>query len=71
MRRKSKLLTPLALSDLECLDNRYNVGHLVTLDFPWVSRGEAQEILDIKNALIDAILEYVNETYETNRVDNQ
>lgn len=62
--RRSKLLNRLTLSDLECSDGAYNVGHLVTLAHPWVSKGEAEEILEIKNALIDALLEYINETID-------
>jgi hypothetical protein len=62
--QRSKLLNRLTLSDLECSDGAYNVGHLVTLAHPWVSKGEAEEILEIKNALIDALLEYINETID-------
>ena len=52
----------LTLESLDCQDGKYNVGHLVKMDWPWVSKGEAQEILDIENSLLDTILEYVNET---------
>jgi hypothetical protein len=58
---RSRALKRKTLADLECLDGKYNVGSLVTLDWPWVSREEAEEILDISNAEIDAILEYVLE----------
>ena len=68
---RSKLLRRLTLEDLDKSDGKYNVGHLVTLDWPWVSRGEAQEVLDISNALVDALLESIEETRETNRVDHQ
>lgn len=52
----------MTLSDLECVDNKYNVSRFVTLDWPWVSKGEAQEILDIENSLAEAVMEYFNET---------
>jgi len=60
--KRSNLPKLVTLSDLECVDNKYNVSRFVTLDWPWVSKGEAQEILDIENSLAEAVLEYFNET---------
>jgi hypothetical protein len=49
------------LHQLEKLDGKYNVGHLVTeIKNPWVTKGEAEEIIDICNSHIDAITEMVN-----------
>jgi hypothetical protein len=51
----------ILLCHLEKLDGKYNVGHLVTeIKNPWVSKGEAEEIIDIYNSHIDAIIEMIN-----------
>lgn len=59
---KIKSTKKLTLSDLEFSDGAYNVGHLVTLAHPWVSRDAAEEILEIHNALLEAVTEQINET---------
>jgi hypothetical protein len=56
-----KALKPLTLQDLEYCDGVYNVGHLVVLDHPWVSKGAAEEILAIANAEKNAVIEYIFE----------
>jgi len=58
---RNKRLKRLTLADLECSDGVYNVGHLVTLAHPWVSREAAEEIVDITNSHIDWFLETVFE----------
>ena len=69
---RSKVLKRLTLADLEFCDGVYNVGHLVTLAHPWVSREAAEEILDITNSNVDAVLEYILETRdETKPTDSQ
>lgn len=69
---RSKVLKRLTLADLELCDGVYNVGHLVTLDHPWVSREAAEEILDIANANVDAIREAILETRDNDKPnDNQ
>lgn len=46
------------LQDLECIDGMYHVGHLIDIDgSPWVTKGEAEEILEIVNALADAVID--------------
>lgn len=46
------------LQDLECIDDMYHVGHLIDIDgSPWVTKGEAEEILEIVNALADAVID--------------
>lgn len=62
---KSKNLKRIALSDLEFCEGVYNVGHLVTLDHPWVNREAAEEILDMTNSHVDWIIQETNETKET------
>lgn len=57
---KTKKLT---LSDLQKCDGVYWVGHLVDMDSNgWVTKEQAEEVLDIHNSHIDAINEYINET---------
>lgn len=63
---RSKVLKRLTLADLELCDGVYNVGHLVTLAHPWVSRDAAEEILEITNSHVDWVLEELNETRESN-----
>lgn len=63
---RSKVLNRLTLADLELCDGVYNVGHLVTLAHPWVSREAAEEILEITNSHVDWVLEELNETRESN-----
>lgn len=50
----------IRLEDLECVDGRYHVGHLVDIDGnPWVTKGEAEEILEILNSHVDAFVEQI------------
>jgi len=49
------------LSDLECIDGKYNVSKLTVIDWPWVDKAAALEIIDIANAEYDAFLEVVYE----------
>lgn len=57
----SRILRPLTLGDLETLDGKYNVGKLVDLEWPWVGRGEAQEVLDIANSHSDWLRDEIYE----------
>lgn len=59
---KTKSAKKLTLADLEFSDGAYNVGHLVTLAHPWVSRDAAEEILEIHNSHIDWLIEEVTES---------
>ena len=63
---RSKVLKRITLADLETYDGVYNVGHLVTLDHPWVSREEAEEILEMSNSHVDWAIEEVMEMKEEN-----
>lgn len=67
----SKRLKKIVLSDLEFSDGVYNVGHLVTLDHPWVSRETAEEILEIANSHVDWAIEEVMEMKEQNNKQNE
>lgn len=50
----------IKLEDLECVDGRYHVGHLIDIDGnPWVTKGEAEEILEILNSHVDAFVEQI------------
>lgn len=62
---RSKVLKRLTLADLELCDGVYNVGHLVTLAHPWVSRDAAEEIVEIANSHVDWAIEEITETKET------
>ena len=62
---RSKVLKRLTLADLEFCDGVYNVGHLVTLAHPWVSREAAEEIVEIANSYVDWAIEEITETKET------
>lgn len=68
---RSKLLKRLTLADLETSDGVYNVGHLVTLDHPWVSRDAAEEIVEIANSHVDWAIEEVMEMKEQNNKPNE
>jgi hypothetical protein len=59
--RKLKAVKHITLEDLEFCDGVYNVGHLVTLDHPWVSRDKAEEILEIVNSHIDWVVDELSE----------
>ena len=59
--RKLKTVKHVTLEDLEFCDGVYNVGHLVTLDHPWVSRDKAEEILEIVNSHIDWVVDELSE----------
>lgn len=60
----------ITLSDLETCDGAYNVGHLVTLEHPWVSKREAEEILDIANSHLDWMMQEITENREQNNKTN-
>lgn len=47
----------IELNDLECSDGKYNVGKYATLDWPWVSKVQAEELLEIVNAEYDAFMD--------------
>lgn len=50
------------IEDLEKVDGLYYVGHLVDIDgSSWVSRAAAEEIIDITNSHVDAIIESIFE----------
>lgn len=50
----------IKLKDLECVDGRYFVGNLIDIDgSPWVTKGEAEEILEILNSHVDAFVEQI------------
>lgn len=51
----------IELNDLECLDGKYNVSKYAVLDWPWVDKGKAEEILQIANAEYDACMDMVLE----------
>lgn len=59
---RSKVLKRITLADLETYDGVYNVGHLVTLDHPWVSREAAEEIVEIANSHVDWAIEELTES---------
>lgn len=58
----NKRIKRTTLADLEFCDGVYNVGHLVTLDHPWVSRETAEEILEMCNSHVDWVMEEIMET---------
>jgi hypothetical protein len=67
---RSKLIKKLTLEDLEYCDSMYWVGNIVDIDSNgWVTKGEAEEILDICNSHIDAITEMANETIDKNQTE--
>lgn len=48
------------LQDLDCIDDRYYVGNLIDIDSnPWVTEGEAEEVLEIVNSHVDAFVEQI------------
>ena len=50
----------IRIEDLEQADGLFYVGHLVDVDgSPWVSRGMAEEILEVVNSHVDAIAEAI------------
>ena len=50
----------IRIEDLEQADGLFYVGHLVDVDgSPWVSRGMAEEILEVVNSHVDAITEAI------------
>lgn len=57
----------LELSHLECIDGKYNVGKIVVLDWPWVDKGMAEEILEIANAEYDAVCDMALEMVDKRR----
>jgi hypothetical protein len=57
----------LELSHLEHSDGKYNVGNLAVLDWPWVDKAAAEEILDIINAEYDAFCDVALEMVDKRR----
>jgi hypothetical protein len=57
----------LELSHLEHSDGKYNVGNLVVLDWSWVDKSAAEEILDIINAEYDAFCDMALEMIDKRR----
>lgn len=63
---RSKVLNRLTLADLEFCDGVYNVGHLVEIDHPWVSKEVAEEVLEVVNSHIDWVLEELDQDEKPN-----
>ena len=59
--RKPKTVKHVTLEDLEFCDGVYNVGHLVEIDHPWVSKEVAEEVLEVVNSHIDWVLDELSE----------
>ncbi len=56
----TKVMKKVRIENLEQIDGVFYVGHLVDIDgSPWVSKGMAEEILEVVNSHQDAIDEYI------------